>query len=56
MYRDTKFCRSFDTVCQSEGVEIIRAPYRATNANAVAEWWIRSVRDENLDHLMREWT
>ncbi len=33
-------------------MEIIRTPYRAPNANAVAERWIRSVRQESLDHLL----
>ena len=50
--RDTKFCRSFDTVFKSEGVEIIETPYHAPNANGVAERWIRSVREECVDHLV----
>ena len=37
---------------RSEGVTILRTPYRAPNANAVAERWIRSVRQECLDHLL----
>ena len=37
---------------RSEGVAIVRTPYRAPNANAVAERWIRSVREECLDHLL----
>ena len=50
--RDCKFVPAFDAVLQSEGVTIIRTPYRAPNANAVAERWIRSVRQECLDHLL----
>ncbi len=50
--RDCKFVAAFNGVFQSEGVTIIRTPYRAPNANAVAERWIRSVRQECLDHLL----
>lgn len=31
---------------------MIRTPYRALNANAFAECWIRGVREECLDHLL----
>jgi len=50
--RDAMFPASVDTVLASEGVEIIRTPFRAPNANAVAERWIRSAREEVLDHLL----
>ena len=50
--RDTKFTQSFDTVFRSEKLKIIQTPYRAPNANAFAERWVRTVREECLDKLI----
>jgi transposase InsO family protein len=48
--RDTKFVSAF-TVFQSTGAHIIRTPFRAPNANAYAERWVRTVRQECLNKL-----
>ena len=50
--RDTKFTRSFDNVFRSVGIDIIRTPFRAPQANAYAERWIRSVRQECMVHIL----
>lgn len=50
--RDSTFAPAFNAVFQSERVEIIRTPYRAPDAKAVAERWIRPVPQECLDYLL----
>jgi putative transposase len=35
--RDSKFTRAFDDVFASDGIQIIKTPVQAPNANAVAE-------------------
>jgi putative transposase len=50
--RDTKFSRAFDSIFQSDGIEIVRTPIQAPNANAYAERWVGSVRRECLDRLL----
>jgi putative transposase len=49
---DTKFSRSFDSIFEASGIEIINIPDQAPQANAIAERWVRSVREECLDHLI----
>ena len=46
--RDDKFTHSFDTVMEYEGIDAVETPYRAPKANAYAEHWVHSAREECL--------
>jgi putative transposase len=50
--RDTKFSAGFDEVFRTEGIQAIRTPFRAPNANAHAERFVRTLREECLDSLL----
>lgn len=47
---DTNFNAPFDKVFSSEGIDIVHTPFRAPRANAYAERWVRTVREECLHH------
>ena len=49
---DRKFTSTFDAIFETEGFRVIRTPYQAPNANAHAERWVRSVREECLDLIL----
>ncbi len=50
--RDSKFTRAFDDVFTSDGTQVIRTPIQAPNANAFAERWVQTVRQECLDWVL----
>ena len=50
--RDTKFTHAFDAVLTLESITVLRTPYRTPNANAVAERWVRIIREECLDPVL----
>jgi len=50
--RDQKFTSAFDDVFRSEGIEILRTPFRAPQANGVAERFVRTLRAECLDWIL----
>jgi len=50
--RDGCFSPECDTVLKHAGVEPVKTPFRAPNANAFAGRWVRSVRRECLNHLI----
>jgi putative transposase len=50
--RDSKFSHAFDEVFRTEGITVIRTPVQAPNANAHAERWVRTVRNDCLDRIL----
>lgn len=50
--RDGLFIHSFDQTLKAAGVEVVKTPFRAPNANSHAERWVLSARGECLDHLV----
>jgi putative transposase len=50
--RDSKFTAAFDEVFRSEGITVIQTPVQAPQANAYAERFVRTVRNECLDWLL----
>ena len=48
---DGKFGSCFARVATTSAIEILKTPYHAPRANAICERYLRSVRQECLDHL-----
>jgi putative transposase len=49
---DSKFGSCFARVATTSGIKLLKTPYRAPRANAICERFLRSVRQECLDHLL----
>jgi transposase InsO family protein len=52
MDRDTKYTEEFRGHLDREGVKPVRCPVRAPNCNAVAERFVRSIKEECLDRMI----
>jgi hypothetical protein len=50
--RDAKWSPSVRARLQDAGLRVIQTPYRAPNANAYAERFVRSIQEECLDRLI----
>ena len=51
--RDSKFSTAFDEVFRSEGIKLVRLPYRSPRSNSFSEPWVGTARREVLlDHLL----
>ena len=49
---DSKFGSCFTQVATTSTIEILKTPYHPPRANAICERFLRSVRQECLDHLL----
>lgn len=49
---DSKFGPCFSRVATTSGIVILKTPYHTPRANAICERFLRSVRQECLDHLL----
>jgi putative transposase len=49
--RDSRYGAIFDRRLRHLGIEQVRTPFGAPQANAISERWVKSARTECLDHL-----
>ena len=50
--RDTKWSTPVRQLLHEAGIRAVQTPYRAPNANAYAERFVRSIREECLDRVI----
>jgi len=51
--RDTKWSGPVREVLQQAGIRVVQTPYRAPNANAYAERFVRSIKEERLERIIQ---
>ncbi|MDA7503782.1 transposase [bacterium] len=49
---DTKFTKQFDDIFRSDGLEVIKLPFKSPNLNAHWEHVIRTINNEALDYFV----
>jgi transposase InsO family protein len=49
---DYKFRYRFKIVLEAAGIKLLKTPYQASNANAHAERFVRSIKHECLDRMI----
>jgi len=49
---DSKFGSCFARVATTSAIKVLKTPYQAPRANAICERFLRSVRQECLNHLL----
>jgi len=50
--RDRKWTQGFRRLIEGAGIRVVQTPIQAPNANAYAERFVRSIREECLDRLI----
>jgi hypothetical protein len=50
--RDSKYTHQFRRLLKKQGIRTIRLPPHSPNLNAFAERWVRSIKEECLNHLI----
>ena len=50
--RDAKWSRAVRARLQDAGIRVVQTPYRAPNANAYVERFVRSIKEECLNRLV----
>ena len=50
--RDTKYTRQFRRLFREHGIKTIRLPPYSPNLNAYAERWVRSIKEDCLNHIV----